>query len=187
MALFGDLISNVVGLFWSQININGYVFDAYLRMNTHTSTTITQNPVETGSVISDHAYDNPTIFTFEIGMTDTAQGKIFGQFGFLDRGVNAYKLLEGWRKSKTLCTLNGKYGYYDNVLIQDINTQDDYTTSNGMKAIVTLQQVIITSTQMVKVSSAEFYTNNTNRGLQNATTPSKNVSSLVSSGLLEGS
>ena len=187
MAFFGDLISNIAGLFWEQININGYVFDAYLRMNTRSSTTITQNPVENGSTISDHAYDNPTIFTFDIGMTDTAQGKVFGQFGFLDRSVNAYRLLDKWKKDKTLLTVNGKYGFYENVLIQDINTDDTYLTSNGLRAVVTLQQLNITSTQLVKVSSASFYTSSTNRGLQNATSPSRNVSSLVSSGLLEGS
>ena len=187
MALFTDLISNIAGLFWDQININGYVFDAYLRMNTRSSNTITQNPVENGSTISDHAYSNPTIFTFDIGMTDTALGKIFGQFGFLDRSVNAYKLLNKWKEDKTLLTLNGKYGFYENVLVQDINTDDTYLTSNGLRAIVTLQQLNITSTQIVKVSSANFYTSSTNRGPQNATTPSRNVSSLVSSGLMEGS
>lgn len=183
MALFGDLVSNIKGLFWKQVNLNGYVFDAYLRMETHESLTVTRNPVESGSSVTDHAYVNPKIFTFEIGMTDTAQGKVFGQFGFLDRSVNAYQLLSKWLNDRTIITLNGKYGFYENILVSDIRTSDDYTTYNGMKAAVVLEEVNITSTQLVKVSSASFYTQSSNRGLQNVKTPSENVSNLVRLGL----
>lgn len=183
MAFFGDLISNIKGLFWEQINLNGYVFDAYLRMESHESLTVTRNPVESGSSVTDHAYVNPKIFTFEIGMTDTAQGKVFGQFGFLDRSVNAYKLLSKWLNDREPLTLNGKYGFYKNILISDIRTNDDYTTYNGMRAAVVLEEINVTSTQLVKVSSASFYTSSSNRGLQNAKTPSENVSNLVKMGL----
>lgn len=182
MALFGDLISNIKGLFWDQVNINGYVFDAYLRMQQQSTMTITENPVESGSLVTDHAYVNAPIFTFEIGMTDTAQGKVFGQFGFFNRSVNAYKLLKNWQEDRTLLTLNGKYGFYENILIQDILANDDYTTYNGLKATIVLKQVIITSTKIVKVSSANFMTSSTNRGVQNAKAPSSNVSALVELG-----
>lgn len=184
MALFGDLVSNIKGFFWDQININGYVFDAYLRMETNESLTITKNPVETGSSITDHAFTNPKTFIFDIGMTDTAQGKVFGQFGFLDRSVNAYRLLSNWLNNRELVTLNGKYGFYENILVSNIKAHDDYTSYNGMKASVILEEVILTSTQLVKVSSADFYTKNTNRGVQNVSTPSQNVSSLAQFGRL---
>ena len=179
MALFGDLVSNIKGLFWDQININGYVFDAYLRMETQESLTITENPVETGASVTDHAFKNPKIFTFDIGMTDTAQGKIFGQFGFLNRSVNAYQLLSEWLSQREPLTLNGKYGFYENILVSDLKAHDDHTSYYGMRATVILKEIIVTSTQIVKVSSASFYTKNTNRGIQNVTTPSKNVSALV--------
>lgn len=182
MALFGDLVSNITGLFWEKININGYVFDAYLKMESHESVTVTRNPVENGSVVTDHAYVNPRTFTFEIGMTDTALGAVIGQFGILDRSVNAYKQLSEWLVKRQPVTLNGKYGFYKNILITDIRTNDDYTTYNGMKASVVLEEIITTSTQLVKISSAEFYTSSSNRGTQNATTPSRNVSSLVTLG-----
>ena len=186
MALFGDLVSNIKGLFWKQVNINGFVFDAYLRMESHESLTITKNPVENGSAVTDHAYVNPKTFTFEIGMTDTAQGKVFGQFGFLNRSVNAYRLLSKWLNDRTPLTLNGKYGFYRNILISDIRTSDDYTTYNGMKVAVVLEEINITSTKLVKVSSASFYTQSSNRGLQNAKTPTQNVSALVSGSNLLG-
>ena len=179
MALFGDLVSNIKGLFWDQVNINGYVFDAYLRMETNETLTITKNPVETGSSVTDHAFANPKTFTFDIGMTDTAQGKVFGQFGFLDRSVNAYQLLSNWLNNRELLTLNGKYGFYQNILISSLRSHDDYNSYNGMRASVTLEEVILTSTELVKVSSADFYTKNTNRGVQNVTSPSKNVSALA--------
>lgn len=182
MAFFGDLVSNIKGLFWDQVNINGYVFDAYLRMQQQSTMTITENPVESGALVTDHAYVNAPIFTLEIGMTDTAQGKVFGQFGFFNRSVNAYRLLKNWQDTREILTLNGKYGFYENILIQDILTNDDYTTYHGMKATVVLKQIITTSTKIIKVSSASFMTSSTNRGVQNATTPSSNVSALVELG-----
>jgi hypothetical protein len=182
MALFGDLVSNIKGLFWEQINLNGYVFDAYLRMETHESLTITRNPVENGSVVTDHAYTNPKVFTFDIGMTDTAQGKVFGQFGFLDRSVSAYKKLSEWLENRTPITLNGKYGFYKNILVSDIRANDDYKTQYGMRVSVVLEQVNITSTSLVKISSASFFTQRTNRGLQNGSIPDDNVSALVTAG-----
>lgn len=184
MAIFGDLVSNIKGLFWEQVNINGYVFDAYLRMQQQTTMTITENPVESGSLISDHAYINPPIFTFEIGMTDTAQGKVFLQFGLLNRSVNAYKLLKEWQDNRERLTLNSKYGFYENILVQDILTNDDYTTYNGMKATVVLKQVLITSTQLVKVSSADFMTSSVNRGVQNVKSATSNTSVISELGSL---
>lgn len=178
MAFFGDLVSNIKGLFWEQVNLDGYVFDAYLRMDNVESITATKNPVESGSNITDHAYVNPKIFHFDIGMTDTSLGKVFGQFGFIDRPVNAYRLLSYWLNERKLITLNGKYGFYRNVLVTSINAHDDYTTNEALKVSITLEEVLVTSTQLVKVSAASFYTSHVNRGLQNATSVSQNASVL---------
>lgn len=187
MALFEGLISNVKGLFSEQINLDGYVFDAYLRMQNQSSLTITDHPVESGSPITDNAYREPKVFTFEIGMTDSAIGKVFGQFGFLDRAVTAYNLLVSWQESRKIITLNGKYGFYKYIMVKDVITNDDYTTLNGMKATVVLREIIITSSQLVKISAANWFTGSSSRGNQNAISPSQNISALVSQGILEGS
>ena len=178
MAVFGDLVSNISGIFWEQVNLDGYVFDAYLRMENRESLTTTKNPVETGANITDHAYVNPKTFSFEIGMTDTSMGKVFGQFGFIDRPVNAYRLLSHWLNTRKLITLNGKYGFYRNVLVTSLDAHDDYTTHSSLKVSVTLEEVQVTSTQLVKVSAASFYTSRVNRGLQNAVPVSQNNSLL---------
>lgn len=186
MALFGDLVSNVTGIFTEQINLNGYVFDAYLRMQNNSRLQITTHPVESGSPITDNAYTEPKTFIYDIGMTDTSLGKVYGQFGVLNRSVNAYQLIEQWQNERTLITLNNKYGLYRNVLVQSFDTNDDYTTKYGMKGTITLQQVIVTSTQLVKVSAASWFTESSNRGDQNAVSPSDNVSALVQTGYFEG-
>lgn len=186
MAFFGDLVSNIKGLFFEQINLNGYVFDAYLRMQNNSNLQITSHPVESGSPISDNAYLEPRTFAYDIGMTDTSQGKVFGQFGLLDRSKTAYQMLEEWQENKTLITLNNKYGLYRNVLVKNITTNDDYTTKYGMKASIVLQQVIVTSSQLVKISAASWFTGSSDRGNQNAIAPTKNISALVQTGLFEG-
>lgn len=183
---FGDLVSNIKGILFDQINIDGYVFDAYLRMQSQSDLRITTHPVESGSPITDNAYQEPKIFTFDIGMTDVALGKVYGQFGLINRSISAYNLLDNWQKSRKPLTLNSKYGFYNNILVQNISTNDDYTTKYGMRATVVLQEIIVTSTQLVKVSAADWFTSNVNRGSQNITTPSKNISALVQTGYFEG-
>ena len=183
---FGDLVANIKGIFTEQINIDGYVFDAYLSMQQNSTLQITSHPVETGSPISDNAYVEPKTFTFDIGMSDVSLGKVYGQFGLLERSVNAYKMLEKWQKDRKLLILNSKYGVYRNVLVASITPTDNHTTKYGMRATVTLQEVLVTSTQLVKVSAASWFTNSSNRGDQNPLVPSKNISALVQTGLFEG-
>ena len=45
---FSELISSVAGAYSEQVNIDGYVFDAYLRIQQSQKLAITSHPVETG-------------------------------------------------------------------------------------------------------------------------------------------
>lgn len=184
---FSELISSVLGAYSEQVNINGYVFDAYLRMNQQQRLTITNHPVESGSPITDNAYVEPKSFQLEILMSETTTGKIYGQFGLVNRSINAYNLLNQWQEQRTLVTFNSKYGFFQDCLVEEVVPTDDYTTKYAMKASVTLKQVIITSTQRVAVSAGSWMTDRVKRGNQNADSPSENVSALVQTGLFEGS
>lgn len=186
MALFTDLIDNIKGLFIDHININGYVFDAMLRMRQTQRLEVTKNPVETGVDISDHAFLRPREFQFDIGMTDTTLGKVAGQFGLLNRSITAFEILSELQRSRQPVTLNGKYGFYDNLLITNIEPIDDYTTYNALRVSVTLEEIITSTTQIVEVSANGSLTSSTNRGTQAAQEVNENVSSLVTLGVPAG-
>jgi len=184
---FSELISRVTGAYAEQVNIDGYVFDAYLKMQQNQRLAITNHPVETGSPITDNAYVEPKSFQLEILMSEATTGKIYGQFGLTNRSINAYNLLNQWQEQRKLVTFNGKYGYFQNCLVEEVTPIDDYTTKYAMKASVTLRQVILTSTQMTAVSAGSWMTDSIKRGNQNVESPSDNVSALVQTGLFEGS
>lgn len=184
---FSELISSVAGAYSEQVNIDGYVFDAYLRIQQSQKLAITSHPVETGSPITDNAYVEPKTFQLEILMSETTTGKVYGQFGLTNRPVNAYNLLNQWQQERKLVTFNGKYGYFPNCLIEEVVPLDDYTTKYAMKASVSLREVILTSTQLTAVSAGSWMTDSVKRGNQNVESPNENVSALVQTGLFEGS
>lgn len=61
-------------------SIGGYVFDVYLNIGHSLASTITSHPTQFGANISDHKYEEPDILTFQIGMSDSSQDLVVGQF-----------------------------------------------------------------------------------------------------------
>lgn len=159
-------------------HLNGFYFDAWLRLQHNTSLTMTSHPVETGAAITDHSFVNPRRFSFEIGMTDCASSvyRYNNQQGGIDgsiqpsapanptRSVNAYNLLVSMQASRQPLTLASKYGTFSDLLIESITTFDDFGTQEAMRAEITLSQIIITDLKFFKTSNAPDITGQTNRG-----------------------
>lgn len=146
-------------------NLNGYYFDAWLRLQHQSDMTITRHPVETGAEISDHCYAEPRRWIFQIGMSDVSTSPVAEQFSANPtRSVNAYNTLYQLQQSRTLLSLTSKYGTYTNVLIQSMIAIDDWRTKNALKVNVTLQEIILVSTSVVPVSAHQQTTDQTNRG-----------------------
>ena len=144
-------------------NIEGFYFDAWLRMNQNTAITITQHPVENGASITDHSYRNPNRFSFDVGMTDVVTSPMFPGSG--TRSVNAYNALVELQQTRRLLTLGTKYqSNYTNILIESIDVSDDYRTVNALRATINLVEVIIVKTKYTQVSLTPQATDQTNRG-----------------------
>lgn len=154
-----------------QISIGGYIFDAYLRISHDRKITVTQHPVETGAAITDHAYVEPATFELDIGMTDTTLGRVLYQFGtqgsYKTRSVRAYDVLVDMQESRIPYELICRYGSF-NVVIEDINPTDDYTTRFGLRASVRLREILTTSASSVPLSADPYVTQSINRGTQNS-------------------
>lgn len=139
-----SLITEAIGGFiFDQISIGGYVFDAYFKMDHQDRLVITKHPVQSGANISDHAYKEPREFEFLIGVSQTSQGKVFGQFGIFNRPGEARKKLIEMMDSRQPVTLIYKYGEAD-VLIDHVDTPDDYTTDSALKVRVHMTEIITT-------------------------------------------
>lgn len=150
-----------------QWSIGGMVFDAWLRLNHNTSLTITQHPVETGAAITDHAYNNPRRFSFNLGQSDVSTIETSLS---TTPAINKYQELVALQQSREPLQLVSKYGIFTNVLIESVDVADDYTTNTVLKATVNLQEIIIANTglaQAVALPQTILQTQNGQKQAQN--------------------
>ena len=97
---------------------------------------ITENPIETGAKISDHAYIKPKKVALEIA----------------DQNATAtYNALIAFQESRVPFYLVTGLKVYSNMLVKAINPERDKIYSNVLRATVDLQEVLIVDTATASV------------------------------------
>lgn len=152
---------------YAKANIGGWFFDADLQ-NTHTSTlTITTSPIQLGSSLTDNAFMQPRTLSMNIGMTDVATSFIPGQFaGGASRSATAYEVLQQLQELRIPIQVYTRLRLYQNMLVQTLTAQEDYTTAHALRATVDLQEVLVATVTVVKISNNPAVTNHSKRGKQ---------------------
>lgn len=141
-------------------NIGGWFFDAILQATPQSTLTITQHPVQMGSTVSDYAFLQPRTLSLTIGMSDVATSFIPGQFADgPSRSVQAYQVLYQLQQLAIPVQVYTRLGLYQNMLVQNLTAQEDYTTVHGLRATVDLQELLVATVQVVKISSNPAVTN----------------------------
>ena len=126
------------------------IFDAIFSTDYLNKLSITDHPVQTGANISDHAYEEAAMLTFEIGMSDVMQGFVANQFGSGgNRSINAYHKLRELQSQRIPLTVVTKYGTYTNMMVETLAAPDDYTTKNALRATVSLKQIFVVNVTTV--------------------------------------
>jgi hypothetical protein len=146
--------------------VAGYIFDCDLKTHHERRLTITAKPVEEGSSITDHAQVEPKSVSLEIGVSDTVED---GQFAHrATRSISAYDVLCQLQDERQPVTITTKLAKYENMLLENITTSDDYTTKNKLIATVFFREIHIVGTDTVtlpdRTSAAPHKTGNTNKG-----------------------
>jgi hypothetical protein len=135
-------------------NIGGWFFDAFLTVSPTSTLTITEHPIQAGSTVSDYAFLQPRTLDMSIGMSDTATSFLGGQFsGGSSRSVQAYQVLSDLQQQRIPVQVYTRLGLYQNMLVQNLTAQDDYTTVHGLRASVTLQELLVATVTVVKISA----------------------------------
>jgi len=148
-------------------DVGNFIFDAYFSVDHETNLTITEQPVQTGVNISDHAYMEAKQVIFDIGMSDVMQSVVSGQFGDnASRSVSAYTTLRALQEQRLPIQVATRLATYSNMLIATISCTDDSTTGNGMRATVTLQEIIVVNVNTVGISARPQVSASTNNGDQ---------------------
>lgn len=166
-------------LVFCKTNIGGYFFDGFITVTHNKQLEITQNPVETGASIVDHAYVKPTTVTMKIIVSDAHASLVEGQFSdSWSRAVSAWNVLKQLQEDRIPVSVLTKLDLYENMLIQNLQATDEANTYTTLSADVTLQEIPIARVRTVKISSADQTTIDTEMGkieVEKATSELKSI------------
>lgn len=139
------------------------IFDSVIRESHKFEIAITENPVETGVSMADHAYAKPDILTMEVRVSDTpmlrddqgtpseklayTQGWKFSGHGW--RSVYAWQ--EILRKAKSFAVFDVQTGLrlYTNMMFESGSAEQTKDTAGVLKATIQLHQVTFATTATV--------------------------------------
>ena len=138
-----DILST---LFQQQSRRIGLIVPSVVISEKHDdSLEITEHPVEVGAAISDHAFRRPS----GVVMQDTTS---FGLSAGLSPREVYQNLLDLQNSRVPFDVVTGKR-LYSNMLIRAIEVTTERSTENVLSAVLTLREVIITSTTNSKVAA----------------------------------
>jgi hypothetical protein len=134
-----------------QRSIGGLTFDAVVSESHTVTTEITDNPVESGVSITDHAYMKPYKVVIEAGVTNTPLHEPTDNYGTGDaRVANAYAALLQLQATREPFDVQTGLLLYNNMLIQELTVIQDKDTSNVLAFSATLREIVIVYTETVK-------------------------------------
>ncbi|WP_180888632.1 phage baseplate protein [Raoultella planticola] len=153
-----DILST---LFQQQSRRIGLIVPSVVISEKHNDTLeITEHPVEVGAAISDHAYRRPSEVIMQVGfagggsLLDFLDTTSFGLSVGLSPKETYQELLDLQNSRVPFDVVTGKR-IYSNMLIRALEVTTDRTSENVLSAVLTLREVIITSTTTTQVAVKE--------------------------------
>lgn len=133
-------------------SMDGLVFDAVFEETHESELEVTDNPVETGVVVSDHAFMKPLKLTISAGVTDTPLSVATGDPFASDAGRSkkAYDLLLRLQRAAEPFDVQTGLKLYKNMVVTGLRTAQDKDTANVLVFQADLREVLIVTTQTVK-------------------------------------
>jgi hypothetical protein len=113
---------------------------------------ITDNPVEQGSVISDHAYKLPAILELIYAWSLASKQNTTQDYSFLQKLYQQFLAIQAGRQ---LCRVNTGKRIYTNMLMQRVTTESDRENENSLTIRLTMREVILAQIQIIPVNSAD--------------------------------
>jgi hypothetical protein len=143
-----------------------YVFDAVINEHHAFDVAITENPVETGVSLADHAYNKPDILTMEVAVSDTplisddsgtpsyklATTWTEAGEGNVRRSINAWKFIIDRAKSFAIFDVQTGLRLYQNMMFENGSAEQAKDSCGVMRAKIQLHQVTFATTQTVLFS-----------------------------------
>lgn len=133
--------------------MGGLVFDAVFEETHESDLEVTDNPVETGVVVSDHAFMKPLRVSLSAGVSDVVLNPISASDPFASsssRPKLAFKLLQELQAKAEPFDLVTGLKLYPNMICTSIRTSQDKDTANVLVFEAELREVLIVNTRTVK-------------------------------------
>ena len=132
-------------------SMSGLVFDAVFEETHEADLEVTDNPVETGVVVSDHAFMKPLRVKISAGVSDTPLAVVTDDPFASDAGRSrrAFELLTELQKRAEPFDLQTGLKLYENMVCTSIRTSQDKDSSGALLFTAELREVIIVYTQVV--------------------------------------
>lgn len=132
-------------------SVGGLTFDATFEEVHESALEVTDNPVESGVVVSDHAYMQPLRLVISAGVSDTplrlptndkfSQGE--------SRSRNAFNLLAKLQASAEPFDIQTGFKLYKNMVCTRINAPQSAALANAFEFTAEFREVIIVKTETV--------------------------------------
>lgn len=132
-------------------SIGGLVFDAVFEEVHETELEVTDTPVESGVLVSDHAYMKPRKVTITAGVSETPlYAPLNDPFSSnAGRTVKAYELLTALQKLAEPFDVQTGLVLYTNMVCTNIRTMQDKDHVGALLFTASLREVVIVSTETV--------------------------------------
>jgi len=151
-------------------SIGGIQLDAVLSESHTNEVSLTNNPVELGADITDHAIIQPKKVNVVAQVSDTPLGvAAFGQivdlvtglFGSstsenLTRSNAAYNAIIQLQEAREPIELQTRLKLYTNMVITNVRVTQDKNTSRIVRINMDLQEVLITESEIVQLSEDQL-------------------------------
>ena len=180
----------------NQRTFGGLVFDATFEEVHTTENVITDEPIELGSEVNDHAYFKPRIVVITAGVGDYPLGNfvnnLISQTTSFSRSSSVYQMLLTMQQTQQLITIQTGLIQYQNMLIESIETAQDKYSENVLIFRATCKEITLVQLQQTTVpkqfiqpgKAANQASPVVDKGTQPGTVPTTQQTSAVQSSLL---
>lgn len=169
LAKISNLLNNDVinAALSNRSKVGDLVLDATLSEIIDLSSTVTQNPIESGSSVSDHIYLNPirvkmtgfiADYTFDIFSAPTFNinavlENIAGTRSRSLKQSTAYEILKDQWRSKSVLTIVNYLDVFDNMVIENLQFPVDQKTEDRLYFEIDLIQITAADVATVNISN----------------------------------
>lgn len=145
--------------------IGEMTFDATFQESHASDLEVTDHPIETGALVSDHAFMKPLKVEITAGVSDilTPSGNpAYG--GGSGRAQAAYQLLTELQKSAEPFIVQTGLKVYENMVCESIRTAQERDSANILYFVASLREVLIVETQSTTYTQHPQAKKRVNRG-----------------------